>query len=75
MEEKQLAIEINKWFNKVDRYKSNFWNRNVVAAELKRNLLNWGNFKGNNRGSLDKALRKMQFNRAKENGYEGEFEG
>jgi hypothetical protein len=76
MNEKELANEINNWFNsKYNDFNPNFWNRNPVARAIKSNLVNNKHWKGLRRGNPAKGGRKKKFNQFRNNGYEGEFEG
>jgi hypothetical protein len=76
MNENELAIEINNWFNtKYDDSNRNFWNRNPVANVIKSNLKRKEHWKYATRGNPAKGGRKKKYNQARRDGYEGEFEG
>ena len=77
MDKIELAKQLQIWFNSADRSDTHFWTNDPIACVIKKNLKFWGKFK-NNTGSnagRRKAFRKMQFVQAKNNGFEGEFEG
>ncbi len=77
VEEKELAKQLNIWFNTCERANKDFWNRNCIAKVLKFNLKSWGYFKTNTGSCAGrrKAKRKMDWIVAKDNGYEGGFSG
>ncbi len=45
MNDKELAKEIQKWFNNTNQLDKNFWNRNPVGIILKTNLKDWKHWK------------------------------
>lgn len=59
MTEKELAEEINKWFNKINPNTKNFWNAHPVAKAIKANINKLGNFKGKPRGKHGNQTSKV----------------
>jgi hypothetical protein len=79
MNEEKLNKELNKWFEinfkKLNQLDKNIWYVNPVAKLIKNKMKDLGRWKTMGRGNPAKGFKKMQYVRAVNNGYQGEFKG
>lgn len=53
MKNKELEIELTKWFNNTNHNYKNFWTHNPIAKIIKSKLNRWGNWRKKPKGYID----------------------